>query len=176
MPTFPSSPLRFRTAGFPQYGSKAGLSDGAYPPNAPVKPAPGIPGHLAVCIRRSCPPWPAGSTALRRVGGSVGHCHASGCLPLYPRGPRSGPGCVVPVHHRLLGPIRPTRRHVAPSRPWPVIRNAFAVRERLGDPRVVPRFRCTFCPSMPPSTSPECSSAAHSQFLRRRRWPSPWGK
>jgi hypothetical protein len=31
MPTFPSSPLRFRTAGFPQYGSKAGLSDGACP-------------------------------------------------------------------------------------------------------------------------------------------------
>jgi hypothetical protein len=31
MPTFPSSPLRFRTAGFPQYGSKAGssLSGGA---------------------------------------------------------------------------------------------------------------------------------------------------
>jgi len=31
MPTFPSSPLRFRTVGFPQYGSKAGLSDGAFP-------------------------------------------------------------------------------------------------------------------------------------------------
>ena len=31
MPTFPSSPLRFRTAGFPRYGSKAGFSDGAFP-------------------------------------------------------------------------------------------------------------------------------------------------
>jgi hypothetical protein len=31
MPTFPSSPLRFRTASFPQYGSKAGLSVGAFP-------------------------------------------------------------------------------------------------------------------------------------------------
>ncbi|MGO9451080.1 MAG: hypothetical protein ACLQDV_08550, partial [Candidatus Binataceae bacterium] len=29
MPTFPSSSLRFRTAGFPQYGSKAGVSEGA---------------------------------------------------------------------------------------------------------------------------------------------------
>ena len=28
MPTFPRSPLRFRKAGFPRYGSKAGLSDG----------------------------------------------------------------------------------------------------------------------------------------------------
>jgi hypothetical protein len=43
MPTFPSSPLRCRTAGFPQYGSKAGLSGGAFPSGAPVKPAPGIP-------------------------------------------------------------------------------------------------------------------------------------
>ena len=31
MPTFPSPPLKFRTAGFPQYGFKAGLSKGAYP-------------------------------------------------------------------------------------------------------------------------------------------------
>src|SRR6266700_3300307 len=28
MPTFPRSPLSFRTAGFPQYGWKAGFSDG----------------------------------------------------------------------------------------------------------------------------------------------------
>ncbi len=31
MPTFPSPPLKFRTAGFPQYGFKAGLSDKACP-------------------------------------------------------------------------------------------------------------------------------------------------
>jgi hypothetical protein len=37
----------------------------------------------------------------------------------YSRGPRSGPGCSVPVRHHLIGPIRPT------------IRDAFAVRERL---------------------------------------------
>jgi len=36
-------------------------------------------------------------------------------VPLYPRGPRSGPGYVVPVHHHLLGPIRPTRRHITTS-------------------------------------------------------------
>jgi hypothetical protein len=33
----------------------------------------------------------------------------------YPRGPRSGPGCAVPVHPHLLGPMRPTCRHVAIS-------------------------------------------------------------
>jgi hypothetical protein len=31
MPTFPSPPLKFRTAGFPQYGFKAGMSDEACP-------------------------------------------------------------------------------------------------------------------------------------------------
>ena len=33
----------------------------------------------------------------------------------YLRGPRSGPGCSVPVRHHLIGPIRPTRRHIAIS-------------------------------------------------------------
>ena len=33
MPTFPSPPLKFRTAGFPRYGFKAGLSDEAFPAN-----------------------------------------------------------------------------------------------------------------------------------------------
>src|SRR5580700_9358815 len=33
----------------------------------------------------------------------------------YPRGPRSGPGCSVPVRHHLVGPIRPTRGHIAIS-------------------------------------------------------------
>jgi len=43
MPTFPRSPLSFRTAGFPQYGWKAGVSSGAFPVRQPsLKPAPGI--------------------------------------------------------------------------------------------------------------------------------------
>ena len=36
-------------------------------------------------------------------------------VSLYPRGPRSGPGCSVPVHHHLIGPMRPARRHIATS-------------------------------------------------------------
>ena len=31
MPTFPRSPLKFRKAGFPRYGFKAGRSDGTFP-------------------------------------------------------------------------------------------------------------------------------------------------
>src|SRR5258708_39900713 len=33
MPTFPSPPLKFRTAGFAQYGFQAGISDKAFPAN-----------------------------------------------------------------------------------------------------------------------------------------------
>ena len=33
MPTFPLPPLKFRTAGFPRYGFKAGISDAAFPAN-----------------------------------------------------------------------------------------------------------------------------------------------
>jgi hypothetical protein len=36
MPTSPRSPLSFRTAGFPRYGWKAGLSDGAFPIHRPA--------------------------------------------------------------------------------------------------------------------------------------------
>jgi hypothetical protein len=40
MPTFPRSPLSFRTAGFPQYGWKAGC--GAFLDDRRLKPAPGM--------------------------------------------------------------------------------------------------------------------------------------
>src|SRR6266480_5906631 len=52
------------------------------------------------------------------------------------------------------------RPHPSPSRAhrdftaWRLIRDAFAVRERLGDPRVVPSFHCTFLPGMPSSPTP----------------------
>jgi len=46
MPTFPPPPLKFRTAGFPQYGFKVSLSDLACPARREVKPAPGMPSDL----------------------------------------------------------------------------------------------------------------------------------
>jgi len=42
MPTFPRSPLSFRTAGFPQYGWKAGFPSGAFLDHQQLKPAPGM--------------------------------------------------------------------------------------------------------------------------------------
>jgi hypothetical protein len=109
MPTFPSSPLKFRTAGFPQYGFKAGLSKGACPPVAPTCRA------LTVCVLSSFPPLSA-CRAPHCVGDAVRSGTAMrAASPLYPRGPRSGPGCIVPVHRHLIDPIRPTRGHSALS-------------------------------------------------------------
>ena len=45
-----------------------------------------------------------------------------------------------------------------------LIRDAFAVRERLGDPRVVPSFRYTFLPDMPPSPTTENSDIDIQNF------------
>jgi hypothetical protein len=47
MPTFPSPPLKFRTAGFPQYGFKASMSDRAFLQVHTLKPAPGM--QLLAC-------------------------------------------------------------------------------------------------------------------------------
>ena len=44
MPTFPRPPRSFRTAGFPQYGWRAGLSSSACPERPQLKPAPGMRG------------------------------------------------------------------------------------------------------------------------------------
>src|SRR5215218_1176564 len=82
MPTFPRSPRSFRTAGFPQYGWKAGLSGGAFPNHQRLKPTPGMhlltPGlpspfvHLRV-----------GAVAPYCAGPPTGRCTAmEGGLPL----------------------------------------------------------------------------------------------
>jgi len=55
---------------------------------------------------------------------------------------------------KRISPIRPTRGHTAISPTKRLIRDAFAVRERLGDRRVVPSFHWPFLPGMPPSMSP----------------------
>ena len=53
-----------------------------------------------------------------------------------------------------------------------LIRDVFAVRERRGDPRVVPSFRCTFLPDMPPSTTTGSPYIVSSKFTMST-WSSP---
>ena len=47
MPMLPSPPPRFRMAGFPQYGFKAGISDRTCLNGRPVMPTPSIPVHAS---------------------------------------------------------------------------------------------------------------------------------
>jgi hypothetical protein len=134
MPTFPPSSLKFRTAGFPRYGFKAGISDKAFPfgvsltslglPLSFVLPA-SLVGIPVLCRGTRC----AGTPPFERL------------LPLYPRGPRSGPGYAVPVHQHLIGPIRPTRGHIPISPHGGLIPDAFAVhiRIRLSLPSTSPK-------------------------------------
>jgi hypothetical protein len=52
-----------------------------------------------------------------------------------------------------------------------LIRDAFAVRERRGDPRVVPGFHCSFLPGMPSSPTPGSSTSISRNSMPN--WPSP---
>jgi hypothetical protein len=54
----------------------------------------------------------------------------------------SGAGSVVPLHHGLLRPHPSVSRARDDFTALPLIRRAFAVRERLGDPRDLPYFYC----------------------------------
>ena len=54
-------------------------------------------------------------------------------------------------------PLSQAHRNFAAQR---FICGAFAVRERLGDPREVPGFRCTFLPGMPSPETPRSSTSS----------------
>ena len=100
------------------------------------------PSRRAVCLRPSCSPLP--SSDPRSVPGDVVRWNTSvrAASAALPRGPRSGPGSSVPVHPRLIGPIRPTRRRIPTSPLCGLYQMPSMCSLRLGDLRVVPRFRC----------------------------------
>src|SRR6266849_66062 len=106
MPTFPLSPLSFRTAGrlafqvAPSLISLRLSQHPAYPAQYVGLRLPFV--HSAAPL---CAPLCVGTMD------SVMHRHSRSWL-LYPRGLRSGPGSIVPAHQRLIDLIRPTRRHI----------------------------------------------------------------
>jgi len=81
-----------------------------------------------------------------------------------PQGPSLQSGLFCPGPSTLSRPHPPHSQARRAFPAVPVMCDAFAVRERLGDPRVVPCFRCPLFPDMPSSMPPECSSAACSQM------------
>ena len=116
MPTSPRSPLSFRTAGFSPVRLE-GWHFRRRLPNALHSSSllPAYARHVLVCFRPSCIAFRIHEyPAQCRVGYAPMH-RRGGWVILLPRGPRSGPGCAVPVRHHLIDPIRPTRRHIATS-------------------------------------------------------------
>jgi len=85
MVTFPVPSLKFRTVGFPEYGFKAGLSDGAFLQRRVVKSAPDIPtAPRSLHPSFVHPVVPTTSRTEPREPDSVIHRHASNSM-LYPR-------------------------------------------------------------------------------------------
>ena len=88
MPTSPPPPLKFRTAGFPQYGFKASLSDPACPARREVKPAPGMPSGAVGLARilRVPPAYMIHGTPVASPEGQSGGIVTAG-YAADPRGP-----------------------------------------------------------------------------------------
>src|SRR5467141_79932 len=174
MPTFPPPPLSFRTVGFPQYGWKVGLSDNAFPHVAQVKLPPTMPcasRRFASALRAlRCPTLRPALCQNAGLGGAL-PCEESSPLPQR-SSLRSGFYCPSPS---TLNRPHPSHSQAHPDfAAWRFIRNALAVLVRLGDPRVVPCFRCAFLLDMPSTRTTESPSAALAQSfaddmgLRRR--------
>jgi hypothetical protein len=143
MPTFPPPPLSFRTAGFPQYGWKVGLSGSAFPHVAQVKPAPDMPcaTRRFASTLRALRGLPLRSALCRNS--ELGDAPPCEELSPLPQRPSLRSGFSYPSPSTLNRP-HPSHSLAHPAFPaWRVIRDAFAVLVRLGDPRVVPCFRCS---------------------------------
>ena len=146
MPTFPSPPLKFRTAGFPQYGFKASMSDRAFLQARNLKPAPGIrslPRSLLLPFARFRHRRSPGSMS-KTIGAST--CRCAGGLPSLPQGSLA-PVRVVLSPSTLTTPPCASLAGTLRLHVFALIRSAFAVRERLGDPRDLPYFHCRAFPA-----------------------------
>jgi len=114
MPTFPSSPLKFRTAGFPQYGFKAGLSEEAFPAGWFAIPLRAVwqPAFFFPALCRGC----CASQRLR-AGGSTA----------LPQGPSLRSGLCCPGPSSLNRPHAPQLQGHPDFTVCRLIRDAFAV-------------------------------------------------
>jgi hypothetical protein len=173
MPTFPSSPLRFRTAGFPRYGSKAGLSVGACPGEADQStPHPSLRPTFASPAARLTFARSRSALPVRR------RRRASGLAAL-PQGPsrRSGLCCPGPSSMQPHPPHSPVRRHFPAVQ---VIGRAFAVptKSRPRQPTSGAELSHSFLLTLPSSSVPgESIDCFHPGFIDgiRLRPPLPFG-
>src|SRR5215470_19928390 len=166
MPTFPPSPLSFRTAGFPQYGWKAGMSDSAFPIRPSLKPAPGIRRrshglHLPFVYRTVS----FDSPVLCRVDDCVAHRLGVGF--------DSAPGALAPIRvllSRFINAYQPHPTHSRAHRDFADSATYTRCLRCAGTPRRPTSdsvLSLTFLLHMPPSMTAGSSSVALAQFLHR---------
>jgi hypothetical protein len=171
MPTFPRSPLSAGRRVFPGTAGRLACRTrpSRYVPQ--FKPAPGM--HcfdVRFVFALRAPRGPIGYPVLSRAAGSIVHHHEAEIPPPQRSSLRSGLCCPDPSSLTRPHPPRSqAHRNFAARR---LICDAFAVRERLGDPRAVPGFRWPFFPDMPSSATPGSSTSISSRQQRRHR-PSP---
>jgi hypothetical protein len=165
MPTFPRSPLSFRTAGFPQYGWKVCMSDGTFLGASRLSSLPAY----ARSTSRLSPSFVSADQPLNSSteSGNSGHTDTakSGRGQPAPQGSSLRFGLFCPNPSSL---IRPHPSHSQARSDFAAVRlipSAFAVRERLGDPRVVPNFRLLPCNEHVALYDPGGSMVAYVQFL-----------
>jgi len=137
MPTFPSPPLKFRTAGFPQYGFKAGLSEGAFPARRPIVAPLWFASLLRAPRFQTCSS-PLGVGAVVRLSAAI-----RATLVALPQGSSLRPGLFCPGPSTLNRPHPPQWRAHLDFAALRFIRDALAVHVPLclGDPPLVLSFR-----------------------------------
>src|SRR5262249_54977223 len=120
---------------------------------------PACPSRGQVCVHPSCFPRQHGSSVLsRRPPARWNTAMRATYVALLH-------GSSLRIELCCLDPSTLNRPDPPQSRAQPnfialrLIWAAFAVRERLGDPRLVPGFRCPFCPGMPSATTPGTSTS-----------------
>ena len=169
IPTSPRSPLRFRTAGFPSVRLQSWpIRQGLPMIMRRLSLLPACPSRDQVCLHPSCPPRQHGSPVLCRRPPARWSTAMRATYVALLQGPslRSGFCCPGPsTLNRPHPPHSQAHHNFAVRR---LICDAFAVRERLGNPRVVPRFTCSILPSMSSSTSPGSRSLHTSSSFTRR--------
>ncbi len=97
-----------------------------------------------VCSTLRTPPlWTVPTTALSPRSSTLPRATVrEACCLSTPGVLGSGPSSVVSVHHSLLRPHPPVSQAHRDFTALRLILDAFAVRERLGDPRDLPYFHC----------------------------------
>jgi hypothetical protein len=162
MPPFPSSPLSAVRRVFPSTAGRLACQAGPSQHVDQLKPAPGM--HCSTSGLSS--PFVhlvanIGYPVLSRAAGSIVHHHEAEYPPPQRSSLRSGLCCPDPSS--LIRPHPPRSQAHRNFTAWRLICDAFAVRERLGDPRAVPGFCWPFFPDMPSSTTPGSSTSISSR-------------